>query len=377
MQREDSSSVAPKLRNDEEARSGAAAALGRARSRPAIGTALYSRDASVIAKGSDGRFSPNHIRGQACIPLPARAAAGPSRRGSGTGRAGGAVPCGGAWSSRTRMDTIQRSTSIGVALVGPGVLNLDVTRHLAPYGVHFAPDPSSQQSCSIGGNVANNSGGPHCLAYGVTSAHVVALEVVLPDGEIAVLGGLDPEPAGLDLRGAFGAVKARWALTKIAVRLTPNPPTIRTMLIDFESVAEAGATVSGIIAAGVVPAAIEMMDALTTRAVEDFVHAGYPTDAAAILLVEVDGLPGGVEHDTQTVTAVAQANRARTIASPPMPPNAALLGRDASPRSAALPASSRTITAQTRCPSTHSSKFNRFTRSRRSTDLFVMNVSTR
>ena len=215
----------------------------------------------------------------------------------------------------TRMDTIHEvDLASGVAWVGPGVLNLDVTRHLAPYGVHFAPDPSSQQSCSIGGNVANNSGGPHCLAYGVTSAHVVALEVVLPDGELAVLGGLDPEPAGLDLRGAFvGSEGTMGIATKIAVRLTPNPPTIRTMLIDFESVADAGATVSGIIAAGVVPAAIEMMDALTTRAVEDFVHAGYPTDAAAILLVEVDGLPGGVEHDTETVTSVARANRARTI----------------------------------------------------------------
>src|SRR5258707_494537 len=135
-----------------------------------------------------------------------------------------------------------------------------------------------QDSGAIGGNVANNSGGPHCLAYGVTSAHIVALEVVLPDGEIAVLGGLDPEPLGLDLRGAFvGSEGTMGIATKIAVRLTPNPPTIRTMLIDFESVAEAGATVSGIIAAGVVPAAIEMMDALTTRAVEDFVHAGYPT----------------------------------------------------------------------------------------------------
>jgi FAD/FMN-containing dehydrogenase len=129
-----------------------------------------------------------------------------------------------------------------------------------------------------------------------------------------VLGGLDPEPNGLDLRGAFvGSEGTMGIATKIAVRLTPNPPTIRTMLIDFESVADAGATVSGIIAAGVVPAAIEMMDALTTRAVEDFVHAGYPTDAAAILLVEVDGLPGGVEQELQTVTAVARANRARTI----------------------------------------------------------------
>ncbi|HUP74372.1 MAG TPA: FAD-linked oxidase C-terminal domain-containing protein [Acidimicrobiales bacterium] len=283
-----------------------------------IDTALYARDASVIDEGftSVVCFPATTAEVQACV----RAAVAHGQpfvaRGSGTGLAGGAVPCGGAAViTTTRMDTIYEvDMASGVAWVGPGVLNLDVSRHLAPYGVHFAPDPSSQQSCSIGGNVANNSGGPHCLAYGVTSAHIVALEVVLPDGEITVLGGLDPEPAGFDLRGAFvGSEGTMGIATKIAVRLTPNPPTIRTMLIDFESVADAGATVSGIIAAGVVPAAIEMMDALTTRAVEDFVHAGYPTDAAAILLVEVDGLPGGVEHDLQTVTTVARANRARTI----------------------------------------------------------------
>ena len=283
-----------------------------------IDTALYARDASVIDEGFTTVvcFPATTEEVQACVRA-ARTHARPFvARGSGTGLAGGAVPCGGAVViSTTRMDVIHEvDLASGVAWVGPGVLNLDVTRHLAPHGVHFAPDPSSQQSCSIGGNVANNSGGPHCLAYGVTSAHVVALEVVLPDGQITVLGGLDPEPVGLDLRGAFvGSEGTMGIATKIAVRLTPNPPTIRTMLIDFESVADAGATVSGIIAAGVVPAAIEMMDALTTRAVEDFVHAGYPTDAAAILLVEVDGLPGGVEHDLETVTSVARVNRARTI----------------------------------------------------------------
>ena len=278
---------------DDAVRATLVAALGaeHVHSSP-IDTALYARDASVIDEGFTTVvcFPATTSEVQACV----RAARSHGRpfvaRGSGTGLAGGAVPCGGAVViTTTRMDTIHEvDLASGVAWVGPGVLNLDVTRHLAPYGVHFAPDPSSQQSCSIGGNVANNSGGPHCLAYGVTSAHVVALEVVLPDGEIAVLGGLDPEPTGLDLRGAFvGSEGTMGIATKIAVRLTPNPPTIRTMLIDFESVAEAGATVSGIIAAGVVP--------------------------AAILLVEVDGLPGGVDTDTDTVAAIARANRARTI----------------------------------------------------------------
>ena len=121
-----------------------------------------------------------------------------------------------------------------MAWVEPGVLNLDLTKAVARHGLHFAPDPSSQQSCSIGGNVATNSGGPHCLAYGVTSTHVLAVEVVLPDGEVAVLGGLDPEPAGLDLRGAFvGGEGTLGIATRIAVRLTPNPPAVRTMLLDF------------------------------------------------------------------------------------------------------------------------------------------------
>jgi glycolate oxidase len=194
------------------------------------------------------------------------------------------------------------------------VINLDLTNALAPLGLHFAPDPSSQQVCSIGGNVATNSGGPHCLAYGVTSAHVLAVEVVLPDGELVLLGGLDPEPAGYDLRGCFvGSEGTLGITTRIAVRLTPDPRAIETMLLDFAAVEDAAATVTGIIAAGVVPAAIEMMDARITRAAEAFVHAGYPTDAAAVLLVEVDGLAGGVSEEVEVVRQVARAHSVRTV----------------------------------------------------------------
>src|SRR5207237_1652545 len=201
-----------------------------------------------------------------------------------------------------------------VAWVEPGVINLDLTRALGEYGLHFAPDPSSQQSCSVGGNVANNSGGPHCLAYGVTSAHVLALEVVLPDGSSAMLGDLDPDPPGYDLRGAFvGSEGTMGIAVRIAVRLTPNPPAIRTLLLDFTSVEDAAATVSGVIAAGVVPAAMEMMDAEITRAVEDFVHAGFPRDAAAVLLVEVDGLPAGVDAAADAVAAVGRSHGARSV----------------------------------------------------------------
>ncbi|MGK2930723.1 MAG: FAD-binding oxidoreductase, partial [Acidimicrobiales bacterium] len=237
-------------------------------------------------------------------------------RGSGTGLAGGATPVGGAVViCLTRMDRILEVDPVHrVAWVEPGVVNLDLSRHVAAHGLHFAPDPSSQQSCTIGGNVANNSGGPHCLADGVTSAHILALEVVLPDGTITELGGLDPEPAGLDLRGAFIGSEGLFGIaTRIAVRLSPNPPAVATMLLDFTSVTDAAETVSAVIGDGIVPAAIEMMDARITAAVEDYVHAGFPTDAAAVLLVEVDGLADGVAFERDRIAAIGLAQGARTV----------------------------------------------------------------
>ena len=196
-----------------------------------------------------------------------------------------------------------------IAWVEPGVLNLDLSRELSPLGFHFAPDPSSQQVCSIGGNVANNSGGPHCLAYGVTSAHVAAVEVVLPDGRVTVLGDLTPDSPGYDLRGLFiGSEGTMGIATKVAVRLTPNPPEIRTLLLDFADVRDGAAAVSAIIAAGLIPAALEMMDQRAIEIVEAFVNAGYPTEADAVLLVELDGLPGGVEHGVQVIRSVAESH---------------------------------------------------------------------
>jgi glycolate oxidase len=237
-------------------------------------------------------------------------------RGSGTGLAGGATPLDGALVIvTTRLDRLLAVDAPGrVAWVEPGMVNLDLTRSVRHLGLHYAPDPSSQQACSIGGNVATNAGGPHCLAYGVTAAHVLAVDVVLADGSSARLGGIEPDRPGLDLRGVFvGSEGTMGIATRIAVRLTPNPPALATLLVDFPSVDAAGATVSGIIAAGVVPAALEMMDARITAAVEDFVGAGYPRDAAAVLLVEVDGLPAGVEADVEAVRDVAAAHGARSV----------------------------------------------------------------
>jgi glycolate oxidase len=278
---------------------------------------LYGRDASVITGAA----------AVVCFPLTTDEVAHAVRiarrhgcpfvaRGSGTGLAGGAVPVGDpVVIVTTKMDRILEVDPVDrVAWVQPGVINLDLTRALAPHGLHFAPDPSSQQACTIGGNVANNSGGPHCLAYGVTSAHVLALEVVLPDGSLTLLGGLDPEPAGLDLRGVFvGSEGTLGIATRIAVRLTPDPPAVATLLLDFDSVDDAAETVSGIIAGGLLPAALEMMDRRITQAAEDFVHAGYPTDAAAVLLVELDGLAAGVDAGVEQVRAVGQAHGARTV----------------------------------------------------------------
>ncbi|MEQ9164432.1 MAG: FAD-binding protein, partial [Ilumatobacter fluminis] len=184
-------------------------------------------------------------------------------RGSGTGLAGGAVPLGDSVViSLTRMTDIVSVDELNRrAWVQPGVLNLDLSDQLAHLGVHFAPDPSSQQTCSIGGNVANNSGGPHCLAEGVTNAHILGVTVVLPDGTVTVLGGDEPEPAGYDLRGVFvGSEGMLGITTEVCVKLTQNYPAVRTMLMDFATVADGAATVSSIIADGMVPAAIEMMD---------------------------------------------------------------------------------------------------------------------
>ena len=237
-------------------------------------------------------------------------------RGAGTGLAGGAIPLGRPIVVSTgRMNKVLSvDTNNRIAWVQPGVINLDLSKKLQPKGFHFAPDPSSQQVCTLGGNVANNSGGPHCLAYGVTDAHVVSLEVVLPDGQIAVLGGAEDETPGLDLRGAFvGSEGTLGIATKIGVRITPNAPAVRTLLLSFATVRDAAQTVSDIIAAGVVPAALEVMDQRMTVAVENYVAAGYPTDAAAVLLAEVEGLEGGVEIDAARIEELGRANSATEV----------------------------------------------------------------
>jgi glycolate oxidase len=285
-----------------------------------VGTAelsLYRRDASnFTGSTSVVCFPTSTSEVQAIVLACIRHRAPYVARGSGTGLAGGATPLDGAVViSLAKMNhIISVDAEARQAWVEPGLLNLDLSKAVAHLGLHFAPDPSSQQSCTIGGNVANNSGGPHCLADGVTAAHILALEVVLPEGDIVTIGGEDPEPDGLDLRGAFVGSEGMFGITtKVCVRLSQNAPAVRTMLLDFTSVEDGAATVSAIIADGMVPAALEMMDALCTRAVEEYIHAGLPTDAAAILLVEVDGLLHGLEDQVTRIIAIGKAHGARTV----------------------------------------------------------------
>jgi glycolate oxidase len=279
--------------------------------------ALYRKDASNMEGSTSVVAMPESTdEVRACVEVANRHGVPFVARGSGTGLAGGAVPLDGAIViSLSRMDAIISVDATNRrAWVQPGVLNLDLSTRLADRGLHFAPDPSSQQTCSIGGNVANNSGGPHCLAEGVTNSHILGMKVVLPDATVTVLGGDDPEPPGYDLRGVFVGSEGMFGIaTEICVRLTQNYPGVRTLLMDFDNVDDGAATVSSIIAAGMVPAAIEMMDQLCLRAVEAYIHAGLPVDSAAALLVEVVGLPNELSNQVDRIVEIATARRVKTV----------------------------------------------------------------
>jgi glycolate oxidase len=237
-------------------------------------------------------------------------------RGAGTGLAGGAVPAvPGLLVILTRLNAIHEVDELArTAWVGPGLVNLDLSRQLEPLELHFAPDPSSQQACTIGGNVATNAGGPHCLADGTTIAHILAVELVTATGEIVTVGSAAPDQPGLDLRAVVvGSEGTLGLMTRVLVRLTENPPDVATMLIGFATIEGAAATVSGVIASGLIPAALEIMDQPMVEAVENFVHAGYPTDAGAVLLAEVTGTPQDVIYGIELIRSVAGRNEASDV----------------------------------------------------------------
>ncbi|HKW39629.1 MAG TPA: FAD-linked oxidase C-terminal domain-containing protein [Gemmatimonadales bacterium] len=239
-------------------------------------------------------------------------------RGAGTGLSGGALADDDAvLVVLTRLNRILKIDPRNrLAIVEPGVVNVRLSAAAAPYGLQYTPDPSSQTACTIGGNVAENAGGPHCLKYGVTANHVSALEVVLADGQLVELGSAGGEPWGPDLVGVFVGSEGNFGIaTRIAVRLLPVPRAVRTLLADFAALRTAGAAVSAVIASGIVPAALEMMDQSCIQAVEDSVYAaGYPRDAAAVLLVELDGAhEAAVAADAQTIAELLRAHGARSV----------------------------------------------------------------
>ncbi|RPH84913.1 MAG: FAD-binding protein, partial [Candidatus Rokuibacteriota bacterium] len=237
-------------------------------------------------------------------------------RGAGTGLSGGCLPAeGGIVISMMRMNRLlEVDYDNQIAVVEPGLVNLHLSWAVGSRGYYYAPDPSSQQACTIGGNIANNSGGPHTLKYGVTVNHVLGLEVVMPDGELVWLGGRTRDSLGYDLPGLFVGSEGTFGIaTKIVVRILKKPQAVKTVLAVFDQVDQASAAVSAIIARGLVPAAVEMIDQLTIQAVEDAFGCGYPRDAAAALLIEVDGLRAGMDVQAERIVAACREAGAREV----------------------------------------------------------------
>ena len=288
---------------------------------------VLSRKGELLAYSSDGLPGYTKIPGIAVFPgtrdetiAVVRELAGQNLpfvpRGAGTGLSGGALAEGVVLLGLNRL---RRIISVDVqnqqAIVEPGVVNTVLSREVAQHGLHYAPDPSSQAACTIGGNVAENAGGPHCLKYGVTLNHVLSIEAVLPDGTVHTFGNASGENPGYDLVGTFvGSEGCFGVALEVTVKLSKNPQAVRTLLADFVTIDGAARAVSTIIARGIVPAALEMMDAGTIKAVEASIYAaGYPVDAAAVLLIELDGFETGLEDDVATVVDICKTAGARTV----------------------------------------------------------------
>ena len=237
-------------------------------------------------------------------------------RGSGTGLSGGSVVTeGGIVVAFARMKRILEIDAENLrARVQPGVVNLDLSLAVSDLGLYFAPDPSSQRACTIGGNVAENAGGPHTLAYGVTTNHVLGVEMVLPDGEVVRTGAPHWDRPGYDLTGFIvGSEGTLGIVTEVTVRLSRKPEAVKTLLAIYDSILDAPRTVAAITARRITPAALEMMDGFTLRAVEEAFHAGFPLDSAAVLLIEVEGAREAVEDDADAIESICKRNNAREV----------------------------------------------------------------
>jgi glycolate oxidase len=272
-------------------------------------TAFRARPAAVvIAETQDEVIQTVRLCHRYGVPFVAR--------GSGTSLSGGSLPVAeGVVIALNRLNRILRlDPAQRIAAVEPGVINLDVSRAAAPHGLYYAPDPSSQLICTIGGNVAFNSGGAHCLKYGMTANHVLGVKVVLPDGEVVQLGGASLESVGPDLTGFFVGSEGLFGVAlEITLRLLPKPALYRTVLAAYDSLGAAGDAVAQVVASGLLPGAMEIMDALAIEAAEAAVHAGYPRDVAALLIVELEGEHIQVETEFAHLLQVIEASGPKTV----------------------------------------------------------------
>ncbi len=278
---------------------------------------IFERDASITGATPDAIVLPgtrDEVVG--VVKLAAQHGIPVVPRGAGTGLSGGAVTLrGGIALQLSRMRRIlEIDTGSRTATVEPGAVNQDLQQEAARHGLFYAPDPSSQKACTLGGNAAENSGGPHCLYYGVTTNHIIGMEVVFADGSLAWLGGDAPDRLGLDLLGLMvGSEGTLCTITRIKVRLLPAPESIVTLMAAFPTIESASHAVSDVIGHGIVPAALEMMDQVTIGAVEAHYKAGYPTDAGAVLLVEVDGLDESAAELAAKVEEILRVNETSSL----------------------------------------------------------------
>src|SRR5437763_9025048 len=290
---------------------------------------IFERDASIEGAMPDAVVLPAKTSEVAAVmKIAARHDVPIVPRGAGTGLSGGAVTVhGGIALQMTRMRRILEIDAVAqTALVEPGVVNQELSLAAAAHRLFYAPDPSSQKACTIGGNAAENSGGPHCLYYGVTTNHVLGMEVVLADGGVHWVSGDAPDRVGLDLCGVLvGSEGTLCTITKIKVRLLRTPPSIATLLAAFPSIETASQAVSGVIGGGIVPAALEMMDQVTVGAVEAHYRAGYPTDAGAVLLVEVDGTAESTRELMDAITDILARHQGYAMREAQTPPERDLL----------------------------------------------------
>src|SRR6266478_1963864 len=278
---------------------------------------LYEYDASIDRSTPDIVVMPASTEDVvAIVKIAARHNVPIVPRGAGTGLSGGAIPVfGGIVMVFSRMNRILEVDYDNLrAVVQPGLVNLHLSNALNPQGFYYVPDPSSQRSCTIGGNVGENAGGPHTLLYGVTTNHVLGLEIVTPEGNVVQVGGWTYDTPGYDLTGLLiGSEGTLCIVTKIIVRIVHLPEAVKTLVAVFDTMDDASNTVSADIAGGVIPAAIEMMDQMILQAVEADTHAGYPMDAAAVLLMETEGLREGVAEQIEKIVSICNKHHARVV----------------------------------------------------------------